>query len=156
MEQPNQRQQEVIFKLQMFEQHMNQVQQQLQAVEQAIEDLNSLNEGIKGLKGKKDTEILAQIGRGIFVKAKLISEELIVDIGNKNLVTKKIGDTNKLISEQMEKLGIAKNELNKNMIHLNSEMENLMGEFQKSMGHSCGDDCECEEDCGDDCTCEKN
>lgn len=154
MEEPNKKQQEIMFKLQMFEQHINSIHQQLQSVEQAILDLSELNGGVKSLEGKKDKEILAQIGRGIFVKAKLISEDLIVDIGNKNLVTKNIGETNRLISSQIEKLGVAKKELNKNMGQLNSEMENLMKDFQKSLGHS--KECECEEDCGDECSCEKD
>ncbi len=76
--------QELMFKFQMFEQQIRAIQQQLQAVEQAIAEMGSLNLGMDELIGKKDNEILAPVGRGIYAKAKLISEELLVDIGENN------------------------------------------------------------------------
>lgn len=151
-----QRQQELMFKLQMFEQHINQIQQQIQAVEQGILEMDILKNGVGELKGKTGEEIMAQIGKGIFVKAKLISEDLIVDIGNKNLISKNIPKTIELISEQIEKLQMAKEELAENLKKANLEMNRLIGEFKKSVGHSCGENCECEEDCGDECECEKD
>jgi prefoldin subunit 5 len=63
-------QQELMFKLSMFEQQIQQLQQQLQAVEQGIVDMNSLSMGLEELKGSKGKEILAPIGRGIFAKAR--------------------------------------------------------------------------------------
>ena len=68
--------QELMFKFQMFEQQIRAIQQQLQAVEQAIVEMSDLNLGMDELIGKKDNEILAPIGRGIYAKANLISEEL--------------------------------------------------------------------------------
>jgi len=59
-------QQEMIFQLQMFEQQIDQLQQQIQAVEQAVIDMKTLNYDLDELVGKKDKEILAAIGRGIF------------------------------------------------------------------------------------------
>ena len=139
--QPNEAQQELIFKLQMYEQHINQIQQQLQAVEQGNLDLNNLMQGVEELKGNKDKEVLAQIGKGIYVKTKLDSEDLIVDIGNKNLVTKSIDQTKELIKEQLEKIGEAKEELNGNLEKVNEEMKGLVEEFQKSQEHVHGPDC---------------
>jgi len=131
--QMEQSQQELMFKLSYFEQHMNQIQQQLRAVEQAILEMGDLNLGLEELKGKTGTEIMAPIGRGIFVKAKLASEELTVDIGNRNLVKKSIEDTRKLISEQVDKLHQAKHELNNNLEQINSEMESLVLSSQKML-----------------------
>ena len=81
-------QQELMFKLSMFEQQIQQIQQQLQAVEQGVAELTSLNLGLEEIVGSEGKEIMAPIGRGIFVKAKLLSEELIVDVGGKNFVKK--------------------------------------------------------------------
>lgn len=66
-------QQELIFKLSMYEQQIRNLQQQLEAVEKGILDMNNLNLGLDELIGSKDKEILAPIGRGIFVKTKLLS-----------------------------------------------------------------------------------
>ena len=92
MEKNQQEQQEMLFKLSMFEQKIQQLQQQLQAVEQGTIELNSLNLGLDEIKGKKEKEIFALIGRGIFAKAKLISEDLIVEVGEKKFVKKKTFD----------------------------------------------------------------
>ena len=73
------------------------LQEQLQAVEQTTMDLRTLDLGLDDLKDSKDKEILAQVGRGIFVKAKVISDDLIVDIGGKNFVSKTI-ENKELIS----------------------------------------------------------
>jgi hypothetical protein len=72
------------------------LQQQLQAIEQGLVEMQSLNFGLDELKGKTGKEILAPIGRGIFARAKLISEDLLVDVGGKKFVTKNIVQTKKL------------------------------------------------------------
>ena len=115
-------QQELMLKLSMHEQQIQQLQQQLQAIEQAIVEMDSLNLGLDELVGSKDKEILAQIGRGIFAKTKLLSEELIVDIGGKNFVKKSIPDTKKIIEEQIKKLEDVKKELENNLEKINEEL----------------------------------
>ena len=144
--------QELMFKLSMFEQQIKQVQQQMQAVEQAIEEMNFLNQGLDELVGSKDKEILALIGRGIFAKTKLLSEELIVDVGDKNFVKKSIPDTKKIISEQIEKLQEAQKDLEKTMNEINSDLTKTMNEVvvkgkegEKSSEGKC--------ECGEDCVC---
>jgi len=133
-EQPNPAQQELMFKLQMYEQHINQTQQQQQAVEQGVVDLNELMVGLEDLKGKEGQEVMAQIGKGIFVKTKLISEDLTVDIGNKSLVTKSIEDTKTLIREQLGKLDEARTELSNGLEQIQGEMAGLVEQFQATQG----------------------
>ncbi|MBI2057335.1 prefoldin subunit alpha, partial [Candidatus Pacearchaeota archaeon] len=103
--------QELTFKFQMLEQQIMAIQQQLQAVEQTLLDMALLNIGLDEIK--KDTptgvpyegkEILSPVGAGIFAKAKLLSEELVVAIGEKNYIKKSIPETKKLIQEQIKKL----------------------------------------------------
>ena len=103
------------MKLGFFEQQMRQIQQQLEAVQSGAEEISSLSTGLDELANGKDKEILAALGRGIFVKAKLISEDLIVDIGDKNLVRKSIPETKKIIEEQIKKLGKVEEELEENL-----------------------------------------
>lgn len=152
-------QQELMYKLQMFEQQMQYLQQQLQAVEQGIKDLNTIKLSLDELTGKKDSEILSPLGKGIYAKTKLISEDLIVDIGSKNFVKKNIPDTKKIIDEQLEKLEEVKVELKANMEKGSQEFQQMLMEAQGE--HQCcgkHDSCECEEEgkCEDkECACEK-
>ncbi len=122
------KQQELMFKLSMFEQQIQQIQQQVQAVEQGIVEMNSLNFGLDELVGKEGKEILAPIGRGIFVKSKLISEKLTVDVGGKNFVKKTIPETKKIIEEQIKKLEDVKKDLNDNLEKLGGELMKVMQE----------------------------
>ena len=129
-------QQEFLYRLSVFEQHIKQLHQQLQLIEKNILDLNSLDFGIDEIKGSVGKEILGQLGRGIFVKANITSEELIVDVGNKNFVKKSISDTKKIIKEQIEKLHEIEKELKDKLEEINEEMTELVLEAQKNQPNS--------------------
>ncbi|MEN7981993.1 MAG: prefoldin subunit alpha [Nanoarchaeota archaeon] len=151
-------QQELMMKLQMFEQHMQQLQQQLQAVEQGIIELSNLNLGLDEMVGAKDKESMSLIGKGIFAKTKLMSEDLVVDVGGKNFVTKSIPETKEMIIEQIGKLNAAKEELQKNMEQIGKDFQKMIMEAQNQEHECCegqkeGEEHEC---CGDkeDCACE--
>src|SRR4030042_586518 len=120
--------QELLFRFSMFERQIRELQQQIEAVERGIIDLTSLNFGLDELVGSKDKEIFAPMGKGIFVKAKLVSEELNVDIGEGNLVKKSIPETKELIEEQIKKLEQVKTEMENNLEELGKEVMNMMGQ----------------------------
>jgi len=125
-----QKQQEIIYKLGKIEQQMQQTQQQLQMIEQGILDMGSLDESLDELKDSKGREIMAPLGRGIFVKAKLISEKLTVDVGENNFVTKDISETKKLIEEQKNKLEEMKQNINLDLEEKNKEFMGLITKAQ--------------------------
>jgi prefoldin alpha subunit len=147
-----QSQQQLAIQFQMFEQQIRMIQEQLQAVEQAIIELGSLNLELDELIGKKDNEILAPIGRGIYASAKLLSEELLVDIGNKNFVKKSVPETKKILQTQLKKLEKVKEELNGELDKINTELTKVFMEHQKGhKDYNCEGDCECQDG---ECTCE--
>ncbi len=144
-----QEQQELLFKFSMYEQQIKQLQQQLEAIERGIIELTSLNIGLDELVGAKDKEIFAPMGKGIFVKAKLMSEELNVDVGERNLVKKSIPETKELIEEQIKKLEQVRKELEGNLEELGSEITKMMNMGNHEHEHS--HNCQCnEEECGKD------
>lgn len=161
MENHEHNEQELMLKFQMFEQQIRAIQQQLQAVEEAIIDISKLNLELDDLIGKKDSEIFAPIGRGIYAKSQLLSEELLVDIGNRNFVKKTIPETKEIIQNQIKKLEKLKEELNAGLENINVEVTKTFEESQKNHNHSecnCGGECECEGNCewkDDECECEK-
>ena len=127
-------QQELMFKLSMFEQQIQQLQQQIQAVEQGVIELSSLKMGLDDLKGSKGKEIMAPVGRGIFAKAKLQSEDLIVDIGGKNFVKKSVPETQEIINKQVKKLEDVKEELNNSIESISHELNKTLVEAQGNEG----------------------
>ena len=148
-------QQELMVKFQMFEQQIQQTQQQLQAVEQALAELGTIHLGLNEIKGSTDKEIMAPIGKGIFVKAKLVSEELLVEVGDKTFVPKSINSTQDLIKTQTTKLEEVKNQLEGSMQEINSELTKTMMEAQQGKKEeSC---CNAPEICGcEEEACKKN
>ena len=156
MKNNEQEQQELYYKFAMYEKQIREMQQQIEAVENGIADLTSLNFAMDELVGNTGKEIYAPLGKGIFVKAKLISEELNVDIGNGNLVKKNIPDTKKLIFEQVKKLGGIKKELENNLDELGKEINGMMNQTQEHECQHCGEgECTCSHE-DDDCECEKD
>jgi prefoldin alpha subunit len=129
-EKSEQEQQELIFKFSMYERQIREIQQQLEDIERGIVDLNSLNLGLNELIGSKDKEIYAQLGKGIFVNAKMNSEDLNVDIGDGNFVKKSIPDTQKLIGEQTKKLEEIKKELEASLEDIEKELTRMMSEME--------------------------
>lgn len=120
-----------MYKLSVYEQQIQQLQQQLEAVEQAINEMSSLKSGLDELTISKEKEVLAPIGRGIFAKTKLISEELTVDVGGKNFVKKSIPETKKLIETQIKKLEEVAEELKDNLEKINEELTEVFMNSQK-------------------------
>ena len=149
--------QEQIFKLQMFEQEANQINQQLEIVEQNINEMNDLKMSLDELEKTNEKEILVNIGKKIFIPVEVKRKELIVEVGNKNFVKKTIPDTKKVIEQQIEKLNSLRMQLGERIETLQEEMQNMILEINNSHqkeGHKCNhDNCSCEEEC-DDCECE--
>ena len=115
-----------------YEREIRNLQDQLNAVERAILDMASINEGIEDLKGKEEKEILAPVGRGIFAKTKLLSEILTVEVGEGVFVEKSIEDTKKLIEKQKEKMLNAQKEIESQLDKVNHEVTETMRDFQES------------------------
>lgn len=124
--------QELVIKLGMFEQQIQQLRQQLQAVEESIIEITSLNYGLDELENSTGKEILAPMGRGIFVKTKLLSDELTVDVGGKNFVNKSIPETKKIIENQIKKLNKIKEDLNRNIEEINQELIKTISEAKEN------------------------
>jgi len=119
-------QQELIMKFGMFEQQLRQIQENIHIVDQNINELASLRLNLDNLKSKEGEEILAQVGRGIFIKSKILSEDLIVDIGGKNYVKKTIEETKEIIGNQLEKLEKVKGELMSMIEGINQEINEMI------------------------------
>jgi len=137
-----------------FEKQIIQVQQEIQAIEQGSIDINQLKLGLDELAGKEGNEILASVGRGIFLKAKIISDKPLVDIGNGNFVEKTISETKELIDDQLEKLEIMKDNLEKELDKISEEITKAMEQSDRQ-SHDCDscENCEGNGNCEDECGC---
>jgi prefoldin alpha subunit len=121
---------ELFFKMNMLEQYMKNMHQQIEAVENECLELNSLKKGIEDLKDSSGKETFSSVGKNIFIKTKIISEDLLVGIGEKNLVTKSIPETAKIIENQIKKLELIRGELMMELEKLNKEAEKIINSVE--------------------------
>ena len=169
--------QEYFMKMQMLGQEAEKIEQQVQMIDQQNMELMAVRESIAAMKENKNKEILANLGKGIFVKADIKDENLFVNVGKDVLVKKTADETLKIIDEQLAKLTAGKEQFIGRISELQEEMQALLMEAQKHQrasgethSHGCEDescgcgeecngceneDCECEEPC-EDCKCDKD
>lgn len=122
---------ELMIKLSFFEQQIRQIQQQLEAIEKNVIEMTSLEIGLEEFKGAEGREIMAQIAKNIFIKTKIVSDMLLIDIGGGNFVKKDIDSTKKLIREQVKKLESLREELNSALEKINEELTKTIMEAQE-------------------------
>lgn len=119
-----------ILQLSMLEQESNHLQQQMQLIEQQNLELQTLQIGLRELEKTKEKKMLANLGKGIFIKTQIENKELIVDVGNKTFVQKNIPETLKVIDEQLEKLLEAKKKVLMKMQELQHRMQEIVAQAE--------------------------
>jgi len=158
--------QEYFMQMQMLGQEAERLEQQMQILDQQAVELASVKESLEAIKNsEKNAEILANLGKGIFVKADLKDKELFVNIGKDVIIRKTPDETLKIIDEQTKKLSEGKQSIIEKIQELQLNMNELLqkaqqaqssGEHKHEHSNECENgNCECQEPCGDDCECEK-
>ena len=98
--------QEMYMEFQALDQHIKQLQKQLEMVTHQLFELNATSNSLDDFK-KIDSgkEIFVPLSSGIFAKANVKdTSELLVNVGANVAVKKDITSTKKLIQEQMEEI----------------------------------------------------
>ena len=124
MEDKEKKVQEMYMEFQVLEQHIRQLQKQLEAVTQQLIELtitsSSLDEFNKIRQGK---EIFVPLSSGIFAKAGIKDTSgLLVNVGANVVVQKDVASTKKLIQKQMEEI--------------KKIQEQMVGELEKLTSHA--------------------
>lgn len=113
---------EAYMEYQMLDQHIKQLQKQIEAITQQLMELMATRNGLEEFK-KIDAgrEIFVPLSSGIFAKASVKdTTELLVNVGANVAVTKDVESTKKLIQNQIEEI----KKIHKQMIE---ELERMTG-----------------------------
>lgn len=112
--------QQKYIEMQIIDQQMKQMQKQIQLIEMQMSEITVTKEALNDLKDAKiNSDILAPISSGIFVKAALAdNKKLAVNVGSGTVVEKKIPEVIKIIEEQ-------ESEIKKTYDSLMAEMQKL-------------------------------
>ena len=127
--------QELYMEFQMLDQHIKQLQKQLEAVTHQMIELNatsnSLDEFNKTESGK---EVFVPLSSGIFAKANISdTSALLVNVGANVVVKKDIASTKKLIQNQMEEIKKIQKQMIEELEKLTSHAAQLEMKLQDLM-----------------------
>ena len=115
--------QEAIMKIQMMEQETNQLNEQLKMVDQNVVEMNDLKASLDEIDSNENKEIMANLGKRIFIPVDIREKSLIVEVGKGNFVKKSVPDTKKIVDEEGNKLMEAKNQIMGRLDELQNDMK---------------------------------
>lgn len=108
-------------------QESQEVEQQLNFVVQQINELEVFSKNLEDLQNQKEKEILASLGKGVYVKAKRNGEEKIfVEVGAGVVLKKSILETREIIEGQIKKFKNAR-------IQLSQQLEGYASDFNEML-----------------------
>lgn len=126
-------QQRTILEAHQIEEESQHFQQQLGLIDEHITDMTSFQDALFSFSKEQTSEILAPLGRGVFMKAqRLQDEKLFVDVGAGVVVRKSIGETKEIIAEQLSKLSEARLSVISHLSELNNRMLLLVSKLRSS------------------------
>jgi len=98
--------QQKYLELQLLNTHINQLSNQLNALDQQMLSLRILDESIKDIRDFKiGTDILVPLGEGIFVSGKLEdNRKVLLNIGNGIVVEKSMDEAKEMVLKQIQEL----------------------------------------------------
>ena len=121
---------EYLLKLSMMEQEANKIEEQIKIVNQQVAELESLKLSVKKIDGS-EKEILAPLGKGIFVKSDIKDKNLFVNIGAGVVVKKKPEEVIGLIDRQLDELNNIREELVNALEGVNAGVQELVEQARK-------------------------
>lgn len=122
--------QQYMMQFQMLQEEAQRLNSQMQMIEQNISEIGEIKESLDEIGKSEKQEILANLGKKIFLPVEVKEKYLIVDVGNKKFVKKTISETNSLINSQLEKLNIARMQITERLEALQKEAEIIMKGLQ--------------------------
>tara|TARA_Y100000034_G_C6883625_1_gene405361 strand:+ start:609 stop:992 length:384 start_codon:yes stop_codon:yes gene_type:complete len=122
---------EIAMKLQEANRRSEGHNEQLKIVELQISELGRFKEVLDNFESSGEKEVLASIGKGVFVKSEMKEKDFFVDVGAGVFVKKSLENTKEVLEGQTKRLQEMKVQLNSEMERLNSEMQEIISDVQK-------------------------
>ncbi len=133
MEKNNEEQlREKYLEIQILSQNLNNIQEYSGTLGNEISALTQLEDSLTQFKDlKEESEILVQLGAGIFAKAKIKeTEKVFTDVGAKVIVKKTIPETIESITKQKEELQTLSNQIKSQIEEITEKQKELMDELK--------------------------
>ncbi|MCX6748498.1 MAG: prefoldin subunit alpha [Candidatus Pacearchaeota archaeon] len=113
---------ELLYRITILEQEAKKMEENIKAVNEQISEFETLKLSLKSI----DKEILAGLGKGVFIKSQVEEEDFLVNIGCGILVKKSKAQASEIIDKQIKEMEELKVKLLGHIEHLNNEMSSLV------------------------------
>tara|TARA_Y100000034_G_C6855813_1_gene388905 strand:- start:152 stop:535 length:384 start_codon:yes stop_codon:yes gene_type:complete len=125
--------QQKIAQFQALQQHLEQIQEHIQLLHQQNAELENSKEALAELQQEKvNSQILAPIANGIFVKGELKdNRELLVNVGGDVVVEKKVKEVIGLLEEQQQELRLKVEQAEGILQHFHSQALQIYKEIEQ-------------------------
>jgi len=121
---------EIIMKAMQFQKKAEETEKNLEFVEEQINELEEFKKNLENLENSKEKEILASLGKGVFIKSEIKDKELFVNVGAGVVIKKSLNGTKKVIEEQIKKFLNARIQLNSELETYRQELVRLINELE--------------------------
>lgn len=126
---------QILEKALQLRQQSEETEQQLGFVNEQLEEMDKFYEKLKMLEDSSEKEILAPLGRGVYIKSERnVEEKLFVEAGAGVVVRKTPSEAREVVKEQMEKFKEARMQLLGQLQEYSQEFAQMLGEIEHLKG----------------------
>jgi len=123
---------QLMIKASQLEKKSKEIETDLQFVDNQILELEEFSKNLDFLSKSKEKEVLASLTKGVYVKANLSDNDLLVDVGGGVIIKKTAAETRKIIEEQLKKLREARVQLAAQYEAYNQGLFEILSELEKA------------------------
>ena len=123
--------QELFMRATILQQQSQEIEQNLQIIDNQISEMDAFSKNLSDLSDSNEKEILASIGKGVYIKANLENKDLFVDVGAGTIVKQTPGETREIIDSQIPKLREARIQLTAQLESFHAQFHELVQEIEK-------------------------
>lgn len=122
--------QELLMRASALHQQSQELEQQLEFIEKQINELSDFSKSLSNLSKTSQSEILAPLGKGVFIKSDIKDKKLFVEIGSGVVIRKTPEETSEVITSQISKLNELKAHISSQLDAFHKIMAETIGEIE--------------------------
>jgi len=123
--------QEILARASELEQQSQELENQLDFVRNQIKEYDSFSEDLILLMNSDEKEILAPMGKGVYIKSSILDKNFFVEVGSGIVVRKTLKDTLNIIKSQISKFNEIEEHLSVQVKTTHQNLINLINEAQE-------------------------
>jgi prefoldin alpha subunit len=112
--------------------YSKELEEKIGIVDKQIYELQHFQVHLGEIDKNKEKEILASLGKGVFVKSEIKDDKLFVDVGSGVLIRKDSREAREVIEDQLRKLGEMRLVVQGHIEKLGEELQDLVRDIEKA------------------------